>query len=64
MDEKWKVVTETLNDLGFALDKTERLEVPGGWLYRTWKSGFSGTGEPDRPDIIAMVFVPAVEDER
>jgi hypothetical protein len=47
---QWEVVTETR---GYPTEVTERLNVPGGWLYRTVTT--SGT---DLQDAIAMVFVP------
>jgi hypothetical protein len=35
-------------------DDTQRLTVPGGWLYRTCRNG----GE-----VVALVFVPAVAED-
>ena len=37
-------------------EKTERLSVPGGWLYRTQVKGPVGSGT--YASRVAMVFVP------
>ena len=38
-------------------DYTERLCVPGGWLYRTWIQTYSND-ENGESTCVAMVFVP------
>jgi hypothetical protein len=36
MTDRWELVTERRDSSGLSVvDRTERLEVPGGWLYRT-----------------------------
>lgn len=50
----WEDVVESNN-----FSTTERLQVPGGWLYRTVV--FSPTDKSDEPittDSVALVFVP------
>jgi hypothetical protein len=51
MTPAWEIVREN----GDASDVTERLVVPGGWLYRTWVQ-FEPHGVGTH--AIAMVFVP------
>ena len=45
---QWEPVTETAGQVMYR-ERTERLEVPGGWIYRSF-----------RPDdsAMAMCFVP------
>jgi hypothetical protein len=38
------------------LERTHRMSVPGGWIYRTMVWG--GSEDPEVPGV-AMVFVPA-----
>lgn len=53
---QWNIVDEDTTDGIDNGDRTERMAVPGGWLYRTlmWDP------EPGNPEEIAlaMVFVP------
>ena len=52
----WQLVTEVKDhQWSMVTDKTERLPVPGGWLY--WRTQRESTGGPPRG---AMVFVPSV----
>lgn len=50
MSNVWENVADDEDNL-----RTERLRVPGGWLYRTSRLGFSVFG-------VAMVFVPDVKE--
>jgi hypothetical protein len=54
-DTKWEVVASEKGVAGRSIDQTERLPVPGGWLYRTIRNQF---GIGNRQDIVTMVFVP------
>jgi hypothetical protein len=45
----WEKVTERSGLMGPEI--TERLEVPGGWIYRSYQPGTN-------PAAIAMCFVP------
>lgn len=54
---EWELVSERTHDNGWPVDKTERLKVPGGWLYRTI---LDDVGGDNSRDIVAMVFVPEV----
>jgi hypothetical protein len=47
MTKQWETVVQQPNSEAEA-SKTERLAVPGGWLYRTFANGYFG-----------MAFVPA-----
>lgn len=51
MSEKkaWELVTDTRD-----VEATDRLEVPGGWLYRTLIIPYTEDGNT----AVAMVFVP------
>jgi hypothetical protein len=53
----WEVLHQKTNRDGLPVDTTERLPVPGGWIYRTTVLiGY----EPIR-EAVAMVFVPLDE---
>jgi len=49
---KWEVITDTHDDRSAFGTLTERLRVPGGWIYRTVHDGVNGD------ESVAMVFVP------
>lgn len=54
MNDKWEVVTN-YRDTGKAyIERTSRLKVPGGWLYR-WERERYCEGEHY---AVSMVFVP------
>lgn len=48
----WEVVTAE------AGEETDRLRVPGGWLYRTSLFPLNGEGGEDQPIAVAMCFQP------
>ena len=54
MSEREKKIAPWLTVDERALEVTDRLMVPGGWLYRTRMWGYEETGVPS----VAMVFVP------
>jgi hypothetical protein len=57
----WETVCSHQTEDGgyeYMTDWTERLKVPGGWLYRSVRSPLPGAEEPD---TMAMVFVPDLE---
>lgn len=54
--DKWELVTERLDRNGIPVDTTERLKVPGGWLYRTVRDNCHADNSAD---IMAIVFVPS-----
>jgi hypothetical protein len=49
--QQWELVAER-----GAGDSTERLRIPGGWLYRTILT----PGSESAPESVALVFVPEV----
>lgn len=51
---KWETVTDSETEIaGHETSGTERLKVPGGWLYRTIVAGPGSVG-------VALCFVPNV----
>jgi hypothetical protein len=48
----WERITNDDRDRDGGSNRLERIEVPGGWLYRTWVAHRTGLG-------VAMAFVPA-----
>ena len=51
----WELVTE-VSSQGLAIDRTSRLRVPSGWLYRYERD--TEVSEESRQYAVAMVFVP------
>jgi hypothetical protein len=53
MSDQWKPVTVGETDI------TERLRVPGGWIYRVmWRLGSPAVMDSQRDLAMAMCFVP------
>jgi hypothetical protein len=55
---KWEVIVERRNEHDVPVDRTERLKVPGGWLYRVIRDDMA---VDDSRDAVALVFVPDAE---
>ena len=54
--ERTRPYTDKDGTTSFPVDRTERLRVPGGWIYRTVQNPFCiGVEDQDR---VSMVFVP------
>jgi hypothetical protein len=58
--EAWEPVTE--GETGGSFERTERLQVPGGWLYRTTIIATRPNGDLMIAAAVAvdLEFVPAV----
>ena len=52
MHEEWTLIHRQAD-----VDRTERMRVPGGWLYRTTRQVYGGFNAI-AVDVIAMTFVP------
>lgn len=50
--ERWELVAQVKDDRG-SVDVTERLDVPGGWLYRNLLSGRTAP-----TTYVTVTFVP------
>ena len=53
---QWEVVVDICEERGISVDKTDRLRIPGGWLYRTTLT----TPSLDFGSSVVMAFVPEV----
>ena len=55
MSDAWQPVAA----VGIYDETTERLRVPGGWIYRVaWRLGSPSVMDGQRDLAMAMVFVP------
>jgi hypothetical protein len=57
LDDGWELVSARNGDfckVPVRLDRTERMEVPGGWIYRTVEYQHTDGSS----DTVAMCFVP------
>jgi hypothetical protein len=63
MTDAWEVIIREFDedgDEGAAVRAvTDRLRVPGGWLYRVTRFNESHTANFDMPAVVALAFVPA-----